>query len=58
MRFQVSAEIVELTTCDCSLCVKKNALMAKVHESALTILEGEDRLSLYRWNTRRAQHRR
>ena len=57
VKFRVDAQIDELTTCDCSLCVKKNALMAKVHESALTILEGEDRLSLYQWNTRRAQHR-
>lgn len=56
VRFQVSAEIAELTTCDCSLCVKKNALMAKVHESALVVTEGEDVLSLYQWNTRRAKH--
>lgn len=56
VRFQVSAEIAELTTCDCSLCVKKNAVMAKVHESALVVTEGEDVLSLYQWNTRRAKH--
>lgn len=56
VRFQVEAEITELTTCDCSLCVKKNAVMAKVHESALTITAGEDALSLYRWNTGRARH--
>ncbi len=56
VRFQVEAEIAELTTCDCSLCVKKNAVMAKVHESALTILAGEELLSLYQWNTRRAKH--
>ena len=42
VRFEVSAELDELTTCDCSLCVKKNAVMAKVHESALTVLAGED----------------
>ena len=57
VKFRVDAQLDELTTCDCSLCVKKNALMAKVHESALTILAGEDRLSLYQWNTKRAQHR-
>lgn len=54
--FRIDAEITELTTCDCSLCVKKNAVMAKVHESALTILSGEEALSLYQWNTRRAKH--
>lgn len=54
--FRIDAEIVELTTCDCSLCVKKNALMTKVPESALTILRGEEALTLYQWNTRRAKH--
>lgn len=56
VRFQVEAQITELTTCDCSLCVKKNAVMAKVHESTLTITAGEELLSLYRWNTGRARH--
>jgi hypothetical protein len=54
--FRIDAAIAELTTCDCSLCRKKNALMAKVHESALTILTGEAALSLYQWNTRQAKH--
>ena len=56
VRFSVDAPIVELTTCDCSLCVKKNAVMAKVPEQALKVLEGEDMLTLYLWNTRRAKH--
>lgn len=54
--FRLDADIVELTTCDCSLCVKRNALMTKVHERELTILTGADLLALYQWNTRRAQH--
>jgi hypothetical protein len=54
--FKIDAEIRELTTCDCSLCKQKNALMAKVHESALTVLGGEDLLSSYQWNTHRAKH--
>lgn len=54
--FRIDAEIVELTKCDCSLCVKKNARMALVPESGLTILKGEDALTLYQWNTRRAKH--
>ena len=56
VRSQVEAEITELTSCDCSLCVKKNAVMAKVHESALNITAGEEHLSLYRWNTGVARH--
>jgi hypothetical protein len=56
VRFRVAGPIRELTTCDCSLCVARNALMAKVPESALTLLAGEDVLTLYEWNTRRAKH--
>jgi hypothetical protein len=56
VKFVVDADIKELTTCDCSLCLKKNALMTKVHESQLSITEGEQYLTAYEWNTRRAKH--
>jgi len=56
VRFRVTWDIKELNTCDCSLCVKRNAVMAKVPEAALTVLEGEDMLLLYEWNTQRAKH--
>src|SRR5690242_17343338 len=56
VRFRIDAEPTEATHCDCSLCAKRNAVMVKVHESALTILEGEAALTLYQWNTRVARH--
>lgn len=56
VRFRVDSPITELITCDCSLCVKRNAVMAKVPEHALTVLEGQTMLTLYEWNTRRAKH--
>ncbi|MFC3557439.1 GFA family protein [Sphingomonas qilianensis] len=56
MRFTVTYDLVELTTCDCSLCVKRHALMAKVPEAALRIDAGEDCLAVYEWNSRRAKH--
>ena len=56
VRFRVDSVIAELTTCDCSLCVKRNATMAKIPEQALTMLDGEAMLTLYEWNTRRAKH--
>jgi hypothetical protein len=56
VRFRLKAEIAELTTCDCSLCVKKNAVMAKIPEAALEVIEGEDLLTLYQWNTHLARH--
>lgn len=54
--FTIGAEISELTTCDCSLCRQKNALMTKAHGSALIVTSGEDLLSAYQWNTHRAKH--
>jgi hypothetical protein len=56
VRFRIHADITELTTCDCSLCSKRGALMAKVPEAALMVTAGEERLALYQWNTRRAKH--
>lgn len=56
VRFEIKADIGELVTCDCSLCRKKNAVMTKVHESAFRLLAGEDKLSLYKWNSQVAQH--
>lgn len=54
--FRIDADVRELTTCDCSLCRRKNAVMTKVHESELRILSGKDLLSAYVWNTKRAKH--
>jgi hypothetical protein len=34
----------------------RNAVMAKIPEKGLQIVEGESLLSLYQWNTRRAKH--
>ena len=56
VRFRIEAEINELTRCDCSLCRRKGALMAKVPEGGLAILAGESALTLYQWNTRVARH--
>ena len=56
VQFRVTSEFTELTTCDCSLCVKRNAVMAKAPQAALTVTQGQDRLTLYEWNTRRAKH--
>lgn len=46
----------EFTTCDCSICAKKNAVMWKVPKGDLRILEGREQLTEYRWNTRVAKH--
>lgn len=56
VQFEIECDAVEMTTCDCTLCVKKNAVMIRIPESSLRILSGEDQLATYQWNTMRAKH--
>ncbi len=56
MRFEIDTDFPELTTCDCSICRRKNALMVKVHESAFRLLAGESSLTEYRFHTGTARH--
>lgn len=56
VRFEVETDFPELTTCDCSICRKKNALMVKVHESRFRLIKGADSLTEYRFHTRTARH--
>ncbi|HWA01147.1 MAG TPA: GFA family protein [Caulobacterales bacterium] len=56
VRFSIEADIKETTSCDCSLCAKKNAVMIAVPADALAIARGEDNLTLYQWNTKIARH--
>lgn len=56
VRFAIRTDFPELTTCDCSICRRKNALMVKVHESAFELLAGEDHLTEYRFHTGTARH--
>lgn len=45
-----------LRRCNCSLCRRKGAVMASVRLERLRIVRGEDKLTLYQWNTRQARH--
>ena len=56
IRFEIDTDFPELTTCDCSICRRKNALMVKVHESAFRLLSGSAVLRTYRFHTHTAQH--
>ena len=53
---KIEADFPELTTCDCSICRRKNALMVKVHESKFRLLAGEESLSEYQFHTHTARH--
>lgn len=54
--FEVTAEVRELTTCDCSLCKRRGARMFKVHEDGFRLLAGHARLGTYQFHTRTAVH--
>lgn len=58
VKFEVNVpvEITEVRRCNCSLCSRKGALMTSVLLADLTIIEGEENLSLYQWNTNTAKH--
>jgi hypothetical protein len=56
VRFEIETDFPELTTCDCSICRRRNALMVKVHESRFRLLAGEDSLTEYRFHTMTARH--
>ena len=56
VRFAITTDFPELTTCDCSLCKRRNALMVKVHESAFELLAGAEQLATYQWHTHTAVH--
>ena len=56
VRFEIVTDFPELTTCDCSICRRKNALMVKVHQSEFTLLAGEHSLSTYQFHTHTAEH--
>jgi hypothetical protein len=56
VRFRIETDFPELTTCDCTLCRRKNALMVKVHERQFELLAGGQSLAEYQFHTHTARH--
>jgi len=56
IRFKIQSSFEELTTCDCSLCEMRNAVMLKIAEADLQLIEGEKHLTEYQWNMQIAKH--
>jgi hypothetical protein len=48
--------IVNPRRCDCSLCRRKGAIVASVPLAGITVLQGQDSLRCYQFNTRVAKH--
>ena len=58
VKFEVELDggVGEIRRCNCSLCLKKGAVMASVKLDKFVVTEGEEYLSLYQWNTKVAMH--
>ena len=58
VRFRINghSQPRDLMRCNCSLCRRRNAIMATVDLADFELLAGADQLSLYQWNTRIAKH--
>ena len=48
--------LVDVRRCDCSMCRRRGAIVASVPLSGLNIVKGQERLSLYQFNTMTAKH--
>jgi hypothetical protein len=57
VRFQVEVENYKVDDCNCSICSKKGFLHLIVKRDKFTLLQGEDILQTYTFNTGIAQHK-
>ncbi|MBW4491636.1 MAG: GFA family protein [Oscillatoria princeps RMCB-10] len=56
VRFQVIVDQYEAVECNCSICTKKGFLHLIVPAERFTLLQGEDVLTTYTFNTGTAKH--
>jgi hypothetical protein len=58
VKFEIDLDdgLKNLRRCNCSLCIRKNAVMACVPMNQFRITQGEEKLTLYKWNTMVAEH--
>lgn len=48
--------LIDLRRCDCSLCRRRGAIAASVSLDGIAVLEGQEHLKLYQFNTNTAKH--
>lgn len=56
IKFLKPSAISTITECNCSVCQKKGILHAAAQENELTLLEGKDALTLYKFGSGIAEH--
>jgi hypothetical protein len=57
VRFRVVVNSHKVDDCNCSICSKKGFLHLIVNQNQFTLLQGEDVLKTYKFNTGVAQHK-
>ena len=57
VRFKVQIDTPEALACNCSICAKKGFINLIVESEHFLLLQGEEHLSTYRFNTQTAEHR-
>lgn len=48
--------LIDTRRCNCSMCRRRGAVVASVELKDLSVIEGQDTLSLYQFNTNTAKH--
>ena len=56
VQFEVEGDLRPFVRCNCSICIRKGAVMGYVPEDRFKLLGGEDHLTVYQFNTRTAIH--
>jgi hypothetical protein len=56
LELDLSDGIVDPRRCDCSICRRKGAIVASVALSGVTVIQGDEALKLYQFNTKVAKH--
>jgi hypothetical protein len=56
VRFSIESDLEQATQCNCSICTKKGTLNHRVPPERFRILQGENALGLYQFNTFTARH--
>ncbi|WP_373540515.1 GFA family protein [Chamaesiphon sp.] len=56
VRYQIQVERLEATLCNCSICCKKGFIHVIVPAARFILLQGQDALSTYTFNTGTAKH--
>lgn len=56
VKFSLRTSLEPAVRCNCSLCQRKGIVMVTAEVDSFSLLQGEQDLTLYQWNTKVAKH--